>query len=268
MTKRSFCGVMAAVMVLLSLSACGKREEIDYFMEGYDAVKEKRYEDALQNFQEAAKQGDGQAETAAKIIDGYFRAREAFQVGDGESAKEFLAALPENYRYYAISEDIEALKRLVYSGQQEEPQPESLAEKTLEEAAAKQAENDRILQQVKEEMEDGHLDRAEKKLTDMVLKSLTGEQLERWQNYRMEIAEKRQENQQPKNEELSPEKAVEYLRAAYPEVQGDVSAALAAQYDEAGQLYYAVTIQLGQGEDMEIKTLHIRKNGIVETVEE
>lgn len=203
MNKRILCGLMSGLM-LFALTACGEKEDsgVDYYEIGYEAISVKHYETALDNFLIAAEQGDEQAETAAKIVSGYLDAKEAFEKEDIEKAKEILSDIPENYKYYAIGEDIDTLRRTVYQYQEkEEQQPPALSE--------------------------GEED----------------------QSYKV-------------NNNLSAEKAAEYLKAAYPDVEGDVGDALVPEFDENGNLFYSLTIQLGE----EIKTIHILEDGTVQEI--
>ena len=201
MNKRILCGIMAGLM-LFALTACGKKEDsgVDYYEIGYEAISAKHYETALDNFLIAAEQGDEQAETAAKIVSGYLDAKEAFEKEDIEKAKEILSDIPDNYKYYAIGEDIDTLRRTVYQYQEKEEQAPALSE------------------------EDN-------------------------QSYKV-------------NNNLSAEKAAEYLKVAYPDVEGDVGDALVPEFDENGNLFYSLTIQLGD----EIKTIHILEDGTVQEI--
>lgn len=264
MRKRVLAVVMAAYLAAGALSGCGGKKT-DHYMVGYDAVKEKRYEDALESFRLAAAEGDEQSRRAADIVAGYLNAKEAFRLGDIESAKAFLEEIPENYKYYAIGEDIDALRRSVYGYQPTEPEPsETPAED--EEASEIRERNDRNLQQAGNLIAEGRLDAASAYLEDLETDALTEAQREKLDRYRREIAKKQEMTKEEPDHSLSPEKAAEYLRAAYPEVQGDVGDALMAQYDEEGNLFYVISIQIGQGEDAQICTLHILRDGTVERV--
>ncbi len=110
--------ILSMVMVIFLLSAClcscGKEEKTDYYMIGYEAVEAGNYEKALSNFEIAAKEGDDQAAKAAKIVSSYLDAKEAYEVGNIESAMNFLNSMPSDYKYYAIADDVDTLTRKVY----------------------------------------------------------------------------------------------------------------------------------------------------------
>ena len=110
--------ILSLVMVIFLLSAwlcsCGKEEKTDYYMIGYEAVEAGKYEKALDNFEIAAKEGDDQAAKAAKIVSSYLDAKEAYEVGNIDSAMNFLNEMPSDYKYYAIADDVDTLTRKVY----------------------------------------------------------------------------------------------------------------------------------------------------------
>ena len=110
--------ILSMIMVIFLLSAClcscGKEEKTDYYMIGYEAVEAGNYEKALSNFEIAAKEGDDQAAKAAKIVSSYLDAKEAYEVGNIDSAMNFLNSMPSDYKYYAIADDVDTLTRKVY----------------------------------------------------------------------------------------------------------------------------------------------------------
>ncbi|MBQ4145678.1 MAG: hypothetical protein IJD36_03520 [Clostridia bacterium] len=203
MNKKILCGLLAA-LAICSLSGCKNEKEVgvDYYEIGYEAIAAKHYETALDNFLIAAEKGDEQARDAAKIVSGYLDAKEAFEKEEIDKAKEILSGIPGNYKYYAIGEDIDTLRRTVYQYQEKKDDAPELSE------------NDQD------------------------------------QSYKV-------------NNNLSAEKAAEYLRAAYPDVEGDVGDALVPQFDENGTLFYSLTIQLGE----DIKTIHILEDGAVQEID-
>lgn len=225
--------VVVACFAVMMLFGCGADKEIDHYMEGYNAVKAKDYEAALESFRLAAEEGDSQAATAAEIISGYFHARDAAQLGDYESAKAFLKDLPDNYKYYAIGEDIDSLRRRVYAATAEEAPPTETPAppKVVVTENPWKLDKDRQLKEIEEWLSAGELEMAEAALSDLVNSDLTAEQQNRWEQASQRLQELREAVE---DEPLSPEKATEYLRAAYPEVEGDLSSALVPRYDEEG----------------------------------
>ena len=92
--KRLVCTVLTAALAVSALAGCGGKDKTDYYMKGYEAVEEGRYEEALKDFQTAAKAGDSQAQKAADIVSGYLNAQEAYALGDAEGAKAFSKDIP------------------------------------------------------------------------------------------------------------------------------------------------------------------------------
>ena len=282
--KRLVCILLAVLTAAAVLPGCGKKEEIDYYMQGYDAVKAGKYEEALAAFETAAKQGDDQAETAAEIVSGYLNAQEAYMLGDLESAKAFLKEIPENYKYYAIGTDIDALRQKVYSGNMEdlpeEPaesaEPETAqteapktaeTDKESEEAFSRREETDLELQQIHELIESGYLEQAEERLNGLPA-DMTEGQHKKAEQYRSEISEKKTSSQESKkaDTDFTPEKAAEYVRRQY-QLEGDLGDGLIARYDAGGNKYYELMIQSGSGENAEILTLHVFGDGTVQVVD-
>lgn len=259
--KKGLLSLLVGILALLLVS-CG--ETVDHYMEGYDAVDAGHYEEALLHFQKAADQGDEQAATAADIVSGYLNAQEAYELGDLESAKVFLEDLPENYKYYAIGEDVDSLRQKVYAGilpeGMEKPKETDLPDM------------DDYLSQIDAWVQQGDLASAKEMLENIPDGSLTKAQMQWVVKIHQDIAEKEAElSEEPKPTTpvttlppaLSPEKAAEYLKIAYPEVEGDIGGALLPQYDENDEIYYAITIQVREGE---IRTIHIFPDGSVKTI--
>ena len=283
--KRLVCTVLAAALAVSALAGCGRKNKTDYYMKGYAAVEEGRYEAALKDFQTAAKAGDDQAQKAADIVSGYLNAQEAFALGDAEGAKAFLKDIPEDYKYYAIGEDIDTLRRRVYSAggedrPEETPRPSASASAAPTASAAADKENgekdfskreeiDLELQQIRELVEEGYLDQAEERLDGLNSASLTDGQKRKADQYREEIAEQRREHKKDGSQddaEFTADKAVEYVREAYG-LQGDPGDDPAPRYDSGGKKYYELVIQSGEGASAEILTLHIYSGGEIRIVD-
>ncbi|MBR5219254.1 MAG: hypothetical protein IKV89_05940 [Clostridia bacterium] len=131
--KRILSIIMAIALLLACLCSCGgKEEKTDYYMIGYEAVEAGNYEKALSNFEIAAKEGDDQAAKAAKIVSSYLDAKEAYEVGDIDSAVNFINSMPSDYKYYAIADDVDTLIRKVYGYVPKEPEDSQEAEETEE----------------------------------------------------------------------------------------------------------------------------------------
>ena len=276
---RLVCTVLAAALAVSALAGCGRKNKTDYYMKGYEAVEEGRYEAALKDFQTAAKAGDDQAQKAADIVSGYLNAQEAFALGDAEGAKAFLKDIPEDYKYYAIGEDIDTLRRRVYSAggedrPEEPPRPSASASAAPTASAAADKENgekdfskreeiDLELQQVRELEEEGSRGAAEERQDGVNSASLTDGQKRKADQYREEIAEQRRDHKKDGSQddaEFTADKAVEYVREAYG-LQGDPGDDPAPRYDSGGKKYYELVIQSGEGASAEILTLHIYSGG-------
>ncbi|MBE5039743.1 tetratricopeptide repeat protein [Ructibacterium gallinarum] len=283
--KRLVCILLAVLAAAAALSGCGKKEEPDYYMQGYDAVKAGKYEEALEAFETAAKQGDEQAETAAEIVSGYLNAQEAYMLGNLESAKAFLKEIPENYKYYAIGEDIDALRQKVYSGNMEEvpeepkesdppatDRPEMTEESKLsvekEEEFSRREETDLELQQIHELIKSGYLDQAKERLNSLP-SDMTDGQRQKAEQYRSELSDQQKNDTQENKKsdtDFTPEKAAEYVRRQY-QLEGDLGDGLVAKYDADGNKYYELMIQSGSGDDAEILTLHVFGDGTVQVTD-
>ena len=133
------------VMTLLSVCLCscgGKEEKTDFYMIGYDAIEEGEYEKALSNFEIAAKEGDDQAKKAAKIVSSYLDAKEAYEIGDTDSAMKFIDSMPSDYKYYAIADDVDTLVRKVYGYVPEATDDSQAVEETQETEGAENEETE------------------------------------------------------------------------------------------------------------------------------
>lgn len=283
--KRVVCTGLAVILAAALITGCGKKDETDYYMKGYDAVKEGRYQEALEAFQTAAKDGDDQAQKAADIVSGYLNAQEAYLLEDVSGAKEFLQNIPADYKYYAIGEDIDALRRKVYGGEEPKETPMPSAEKTLDpskekvpevtadpkqdpEAFARHEEIDLELQQIRELVKKGYLDQAEERLDGLSFDEMTDAQKDRAQQYRAETKKQRAQQKESGNiadEGFTWEKAVEYVRQKY-DLQGDMGEGPSPRYDDSGKKYYEMVIQDGTGDSAEILTLHVFADGRVKVV--
>ncbi len=148
----------------------------------------------------------------------------------------------------------------------------------VEEAEEQRLEMDRYLSSV-EDMIQSDPDMASDMLKDLPEGEITADQKQWIAELKTAIAQRKAELQNTSDEEdvsedtslsdqasdteapvLSPEKAAEYLKNAYPQVEGDVGDALLPQYNENGELYYSIVMQIAEGE---IKTVHILPDGTV-----
>ncbi len=148
----------------------------------------------------------------------------------------------------------------------------------VEEAEEQRLAMDRYLSSV-EDMIQSDPDRASDMLKDLPEGEITADQKQWIAELKTAIAQRKAELQNTSDEEdvsedtslsdqatdteapvLSPEKAAEYLKKAYPQVEGDVGDALLPQYNENGELYYSIVMQIAEGE---IKTVHILPDGTV-----
>lgn len=227
--------ILSLVMVIFLLSAClcscGKEEKTDYYMIGYEAVEAGKYEKALENFEKAAEKGDDQAAKAAKIVSSYLDAKEAYEVGDIEGAKKFLSEMPADYKYYALSDEADALKQKVYGHipVDEEETDEAQDEEELSE------------------------DKSEENSSEETAGSPEKDEPEN------------QEDSAPasaKANEFTPQQAMAYVSAKYG-VQGDLGMGLEPSYTEDGEIYYEIVADIGKNGESNIKKLRIFSDGTI-----
>lgn len=134
--------LVCVVLMLTIVAGCKNNEpQIDYYSQGYEAVEDGDYEEALDAFLMGAQEGNEQSKKAADIVSGYLNAKEAFDLRDIDNAKNYLDKLPSDYKYYAIAEDIEELKQKIkeYEKEYESKEPEKEPEKKDEEFTAQKA---------------------------------------------------------------------------------------------------------------------------------
>ena len=157
--KKALYVILCMTLAMTLLAGCGKKDDTDYFDEGYTAVENGKYKDALEDFKKAAAQGDEQAQKAADIVSGYLNAKEAADLGNTDSAKEFLSKIPSDYKFYPIAGDVNALRLKVYGS-------DTAAKDAADEAEANEnskAENtaESALNEVEKLIGNGHIDLAD-----------------------------------------------------------------------------------------------------------
>ncbi len=253
-------GILWTLVGILAFSLVSCGQPVDHYLKGYDAVDTGHYEEALRHFQKAAEEGDEQAVAAADIVSGYLNALEAYELGDLAAAKAFLEDLPGNYKYYAIGADVDDLRHKVYTN--------ILPKETEKPEETKAPDMNEYLSRIEELVSQEKLADAKDMLKNIPNGSLTNAQMQRVAKIHLDIAESQGVSPTAKPvttppPALSPEKAAEYLKIAYPEVEGDIGGALLPQYDENDEIYYTITIQIREGE---IRTIHIFPDGSVKTI--
>ena len=267
--RKKFFIFVYAILILSLLNGCGKKDETDYFLEGYDATEIGKYEDALKYFETAAKKGDEQAQKAADIVSGYLNAKEAMELGNIDSAKDFLSKIPADYKYYPIAADINALRLSVYGA---DNVPKSNAETSEASGSDSNFDAASALQEISDLINKGYPDIAKKKLEDLDYDTLTSDQKSKADQYRKKLEEKQEENLEESSEaktseqeDFTSDKAISYLQQKY-QVEGDIGDALTPSYDSDGRKYYEISIQTGTGSSMKILTLHIYGDGTIQEI--
>lgn len=274
--KKIFFAALIAILSVGLLCSCGK-DDIDYFSKGYTQVENGQYKAALESFLIAAEQGDDQAKKAADIVSGYLNADEAFAIGDIESAKAFLESIPENYEYYDIAEDIDALRRKVYSYNPdaehkneptEKPKEENEASASMtKEEFSRHEQIDLDLQQVQEYIDKENYTDAQEYLSGLDFSEMSDSQRTRAESMKDTISQKIEDASSQDNEkDFTSEKAFEFVQREYS-LQGDMGGDLPAKYDDDGRKYYELTFQDGEGEGAPILTVHIYGDGEIKEVD-
>lgn len=272
--KKALYVILCMTLAMTFLAGCGKKDDTDYFDEGYTAVENGKYKDALEDFKKAAAQGDEQAQKAADIVSGYLNAKEAADLGNTDSAKEFLSKIPSDYKFYPIAGDVNALRLKVYGS-------DAAAKDAADEAEANEnskTENtaESTLNEVEKLIGNGHIDLAEKKLDLIDYDSLDSSQKNKADTLRKKINNSPEKNESKDNdnsgssnqndEDFTSDKAMSYLQQYY-HIEGDIGDDLSPNYDSDGRKYYEVTIQTGSGKDISIITLDIYSDGSIKTKE-
>lgn len=229
--KRIFSIILVSVLLVTCLCSCGKDEETNYYMKGYEAVEAGNYETALEHFEKAAEAGDDQAVKAAKIVSSYLNAKEAYDVEDIDGAMRFLEDIPSDYKYYAIADDVDSLLRKVYGYVPEEigeDEPDKKEESESDEAKKSEEEDE------PEDVKDAEADDTAEDAAPASAKA----------------------------EEFTAEKAMEYVSAKYG-VQGDLGMGLEPSYTDDGKIYYEIVADVGKDGQSNIKKLRIFSDGTI-----
>lgn len=267
--KKVFCTAACLVLCLALFSGCGKDKEPDYFDLGYTATENGRYSEALENFKKAAENGDEQAQKAADIVSGYLNAGEAADLGNMDSAKEFLNKIPSDYRFYPIADDVNALRIRVYGSAADNSGAEQ--KKDADRASA-----DKILNETEALIDNGYTDLADKKLSAVDYSVLDDGQKNRYKKLEKSLAEidshdsdadqhNNMDEKDKKGDDFTSDKAISYLKQKY-HTEGDIGENLTPSYDENGNKYYEIKIQTGSGDDIKILTLRIFGDGTVKEI--
>lgn len=277
MTHKIIFTILISMFSLSLLCSCGK-DDIDYFSKGYAQVENGQYKAALESFLIAAEQGDDQAKKAADIVSGYLNADEAFAIGDIEAAKAFLESIPENYEYYDIAEDIDSLRRKVYSynpDAKHEDEPTEKPKKEEDDTSASMTKEefsrheqiDLDLQQVQEYIDKENYTDAQEYLSGLDFSEMSDSQRTKAESMKDTISQKIENASSQDNEkDFTSEKAIEFVQREYS-LQGDMGGDLPAKYDEDGRKYYELTFQDGTDENAPIITVHIYGDGEIKEVD-
>lgn len=270
--KKALYIILCAALALTFLVGCGKKDKPDYFNVGYAAVENGKYTDALEAFKKAAAEGDEQAQKAADIVSGYLNAKEAADLGNTDSAKDFLSKIPSDYKFYPISGDVNALRLKVYGSN-------TAAKEAADEAeAAEESKStaDSTLDDIEDLIDNGRTDLAEKKLSTLDYDSLDSSQKRKADALKSKLNDSVEEesgkaggsaeNSQDADDSFTSDKALSYLQQYY-HIEGDIGDDLMPSHDSDGRKYYEVTIQTGSGEDIKILTIDIYSDGSIKTKE-
>ncbi len=114
-------GIIILMTLSIILTACSEKAEIssdEYYKNGYELLSNKSYDDALENFNLALSNGyndeDGNLKNIISILENYSLANEFYVKNDMEKASEKIY-LVKNYENYSIREDVDELKKNIYT---------------------------------------------------------------------------------------------------------------------------------------------------------
>lgn len=265
MGRRTALRVGTVLAAAILLSGCGGASE-DAYEQGCKQLESGAYEEALDTFREGAQKGDDQAKTAEQIMEGYLNAKEAYQLGDPKGAQEFLEGIPEEYRDYAVADDIDSLRREISGKAGEEPVPPAGGRD--EKAFSAREAIDMALQQAQAELDSGLYDRVQEILQDVRAEDCSQSQKEKLEQLQKDAQagaeqQEKAETANPDNQTFTPDKAAKILQDKYG-IQGDLSQGLASHYDDKGNKYYELTFQTEEGGKPKIVKARIYGDGRVE----
>lgn len=111
--------LVVLAIVITMIAGCTGSTEKKAINEGKRLMENGEYETALSYLNIAKSEGNDNAEVEEMIliIDNYIKSLDAFDEANMEEANDYINAIPENYKNYSISADVENLKNNISAKQ-------------------------------------------------------------------------------------------------------------------------------------------------------
>lgn len=113
--NKKLVGILGASIMAFALMGCGNNQVSDSLNSGKEALNNKQYEKAEDDFEIVLEQDpqNKEARILDQIVDNYLGAKDHFNDGEYREASQELKEIPNEYTDYKIKDDIDNLKNEV-----------------------------------------------------------------------------------------------------------------------------------------------------------